>query len=264
MTTSEAEGIIAEWLRARPHIGVSTFGYDLYLPAVIRWHTQRTNPQADSNLEHRNIQAWSPLFAHAAWDLARRGLMRPGVRAHGLQSTEDGNAGFGFSVTPAGDAWLLEVDTNRFIPTAPHRFAELLGGFRDRYGDGYFSRAHEAVCCFQAMAYLACCVMCGAAAESIMLAAAVAKEGSEEPVLEMYRTAQGRSRVRNLLVGATAQRLQREFDIFLGLLNYWRDEAAHGVASTLSSIEAELALVQLARFASFMRDNWDRLTRPGV
>ena len=97
-----------------------------------------------------------------------------------------------------------------------------------------------------------------------MLATAVAKEGSEDRVLEMYRTAQGRGRVRSLLVGSTTQRLQRDFDTFLGLLNYWRDDAAHGVASTLGATEAELALVQLARFAAFMRDNWDEFTRPNV
>ena len=264
MTPGEAEALIAEWLRGRPYNGISSYGYDLYIPNVIRWHTYRGNPQADGNLLHRNNQAWSPVFAFAAWDLARRGILRPGVRVHGSQSTDDGNAGFGFSLTPVGEVWLREADSDRFIPTAPHRFAELLAGFRERYGDGYFSRSQEAVRCFQAMAYLACCVMCGAAAESIMLAAAIAKDGSEQRVLKMYRTAQGRGRVRSLLVGAATLRQQRDFDTFLGLLNYWRDDAAHGAASTLGATEAELALLQLGRFAAFMRDNWDEFAGPNA
>jgi hypothetical protein len=262
MTLSEAEALIAEWLRSDQKSVYANYGYDLYIPNVIRWHTRRDNPRVgEDEIVNRNSEAWSPVLASAAWDLCRRGILRPGVRAHNLQSTPDACAGFGFSLTPTGHAWLKDVDGNQFIPTASHRFAELLGGFRERYGDGFFSRSQEAVRCFQAMAYLACCAMSGAAAESIMLATAVAKDGSENKVLKMYRAANGRVSVRNLIVGAADQRLQRDFDTSLSLLNYWRDEAAHGVASALSSTEAELALLQLNRFALFMRDNWNTFTR---
>lgn len=46
-----------------------------------------------------------------------------------------------------------------------------------------------------------------------------------------------------------------------GLMNYWRDEAVHEVASPFSSTEAELALVKLSRFAVFVQCNWDVPTR---
>ena len=263
MTLAEAEAILRSWFRRSTATQYSSYGYDLYIPTVIRWHTTQEHPNqsSDPNLEAQNIEHWSPAFAEAAWDLARRGILRPGVRVHGQQSTEDGSAGYGFSLTSIGQQWIQEADPIHFVPTASHRFSELLGDFRSQFGEGYFSRSQEAVRCFQAMAYLACCAMCGAAAESIMLAAAAAKTGDEDTVLEKYRSAQGRSRVRNLLVGAASRRLQADFDTFLGLLNYWRDEAAHGVASNLGSTEAELGLVQLCRFAVFMKDNWEVLAR---
>ena len=45
--------------------------------------------------------------------------------------------------------------------------------------------------CYQAQTYLATCTMCGAAAESILLALAIAHSGSEARVLAEYATANG-------------------------------------------------------------------------
>ena len=72
---------------------------------------------------------------------------------------------------------------------------QLIEQFRTMYGDGFFQRAQEAIRCHFATAYLACCVMCGAATESIMLRAAINKKGDEEPVLKEYRRAGGRRHV---------------------------------------------------------------------
>ena len=72
--------------------------------------------------------------------------------------------------------------------------------YQVRFGPGFYERAQEAVRCYGAHAYLACCVMCGASAESILLAIAIAKKGDEEEVLRLYATAQGRSRVENNIV----------------------------------------------------------------
>ncbi len=46
----------------------------------------------------------------------------------------------------------------------------------------------------------------------------------------------------------------------MGLLKYWRDEAAHGKASNIKEEEAFTSLGLLLRFAMFMDNNWNELT----
>ena len=103
--------------------------------------------------------------------------------------------------------------------------------------------------------------MCGAAAESILLATAIAKaDGNEEQVLRTYGSAQGRSRVENLVIGRASDRIKREFLGLVGLLKYWRDEAAHGQSSQISDNEAYTSLVMLLRYSMFIDQNWTELT----
>jgi hypothetical protein len=103
--------------------------------------------------------------------------------------------------------------------------------------------------------------MCGAAAESILLAVAIAKSGDEAATLATYRTANGRRKVVESVVGQVRQAIADPFRSATGLLSYWRDEAADGLASTISEIEAHEALARLLRFAQFATDNWGELTR---
>lgn len=260
MTADEAEALIAEWFRTMPHPGFESYGYDLYIPSLIRWHLDQTARGADGNVLHQRNQQWSPVLALASWELARRGFLRPGVKVHDGQSTPDGCAGYGFSITPTGLEWTRTPDPHRFLPSAPGRFAELLAGFRPLYGDGFHVRSQEAIQCFRVQAYLACCTMCGAAAESILLATAIRRTGDEAVVLADYRASGGRGRIRALVVGAAPSFAQRSYDASMNLLGYWRDEAAHGAATSISDVEAETALVTLARYATFTRDNWALLT----
>jgi hypothetical protein len=102
--------------------------------------------------------------------------------------------------------------------------------------------------------------MCGAAAESILLAVAIQKSGDEAATLTLYRTASGRRRVIEGIIGQARQTIAEPFRSATGLLSYWRDEAAHGLASAISEIEAHEALARLLRFAQFATENWDELT----
>jgi hypothetical protein len=102
--------------------------------------------------------------------------------------------------------------------------------------------------------------MCGAAAEAILLAVAVAKSQDEKAVMASYRTANGRRKVIDVIVGQARQPIADPFRSATGLLIYWRDDAAQGLASTVSEIEAHEALARLLRFAQFVTDNWDELT----
>lgn len=264
MRQEDAFQVLLQWLRERPRTSWPTYGYDLYIPTAIRWHLERTGSLAEGEAIHVALRDWTPVFADAAWEMARRGIIRPGVRGANMQATDDGSAGFGFSVTPFGQQWVREAGHETFVPTEPGRFAEILRPYGDRFGPGFYERSQEAIRCYGAHAYLACCAMCGAAAESILLAATVAKVGDEAAVLREYQTAQGRGRVQARLVGQASEVVKREFAAFMMLLKYWRDIAAHGTASNIAENEAFTSLALLLRFAMFVNDNWGTLTGSDV
>jgi hypothetical protein len=102
--------------------------------------------------------------------------------------------------------------------------------------------------------------MCGAAAESILLAVAIAKSGDEGVTLDIYKSSNGRRKIIDQIVAQARQAISEPFRSATGLLSYWRDEAAHGLASTISEIEAHEALARLLQFAQFATDNWEELT----
>ena len=104
--------------------------------------------------------------------------------------------------------------------------------------------------------------MCGAAAESILLAIAIAKVKDEVAVLEEYRSGSGRRRVIDRITTPTPKRgLREQLETFAGLLSFWRVDAGHGQDSRITEAEANMALLQLLRFAQFADSEWDALTR---
>lgn len=261
MKEEDALLIIVDWLRKGSPGKFHNYGYGLYLPNVIKWHLIFETPhlQGSSSELDQKMTPLFPLFANAAWELCRRGILRPGVKDYNTQSTDQGSAGSGFSVTAFGQQWLSEGGSV-FIPTEPERFGQLLKPFVSRFGQGFHERAQEAVRCYGAHAYLACCAMCGAAAESILLATAIAKEGDEDSVLKIYATANGRVRLENMIIGKATDHVKREFKGLTELLKYWRDEASHGKPSNISDNEAYTSLAMLLRYAAFVNGIWDSLT----
>jgi hypothetical protein len=95
--------------------------------------------------------------------------------------------------------------------------------------------------------------MCGAASETVLLALAGESSGREE-VERLYRATGGRGKVANLVVGQAPDRMKAEFKAFTGLLDYWRDDAAHGLVSTIGDQEAFTSLALLLRFAQWADD----------
>jgi hypothetical protein len=122
------------------------------------------------------------------------------------------------------------------------------------------SSVGEAALCHSFGANLAACAMCGAAAESIVLAIAIAKTGDEGAALKTYLAHQGRKRTIDSIIHGARAGIADAFKAATDLLSYWRDEAAHGTASEISEIEAHTALARLVRFAQFACDNWTALT----
>jgi hypothetical protein len=176
---------------------------------------------------------------------------------HG-QETEYVN---GYTVTPAGKKWLAESGQYDYVPIEPGRFSKLLDSFTPRFGAGFQERSQEAIRCYGTNAYLGCCAMCGAAAESILLAVAIAKEGNQEKIEKAYLASGGRGRIEKLVLGSQPDNIQTECRGYLSLLKYWRDLTAHGRASGITDGEAYTSLAFLLRFAQFVNDRWNELTK---
>ena len=157
-TTEDALKYIVEYLRNPPQSSYAKYGYGVYLPNIVRAFA----PQLSEGSPQQ--AALSRPFLDAAWELCRRGIIRPGVTEFHKQATQDGSAGSGFSVTPFGRQWIDE-DADTYVPTEPERAGALLAQYAQRFGEGFQQRSQEAVRCYGAHAYLACCAMCGAAAE---------------------------------------------------------------------------------------------------
>lgn len=197
-----------------------------------------------------------PLALEAAWELVRRGLLRPGASAF----PNMGSDGSEFAITQAGAEWLRVAENDEVLLLQPGSAVRVLSEYTFLYGKGYQQRALEALKARQARAYLASCAMCGAAAESILLALAIAREDDEEAVLKSYNSRSGRSQIVRLLTGQVVEPLRLRFNTNVDILSYWRDEAAHGVASTLTDAHAEAALTHLLRLAQLASSHWSEFT----
>ncbi len=253
---------IIEYLDFKDDQGFSSYGYDLYIPNVMtKWCRDNMSVLGEeARIPQKLFPVISPYFFDASWELCRRGVLRPGIQSFGKQATDDGSAGNGYSVTPFGKKWLAESDKDTFVPTEPGRFAEMLHQYTSVFGAGFHERAQQAVLCYGAHAYLACCVMSGAAAESILLHLAITKDGDEEKILRLYRAANGRKALERMIVGGQKGGVKSQFEICFELLKYWRDEAAHGRKSDIGESEAYTSLGLLLRCALFAKDSHEMLT----
>lgn len=260
LTQEDVTKLLIKWLREPDHGGYGSYGYEIYLPALAATYYRREKGFAGLD-DGQWFKRYSPLFYAAAWELCRRGILRPGIVEYQRQATAEGASGNGYCITPFGRQWLQEDLADDFVPTEPERFAKMLEPYREKFGPGFHQRAQQAIRCYGAHAYLASCVMCGAAAESVLLAAAIAKDKDENSILKQYMSANGRKKIENMLIGAAAASVKDEFKSFNTLLKYWRDEAAHGQASAINENEAYTSIALLLRFVMFVSDKWNELTK---
>lgn len=269
LTEEEAYRRIVNWLKTSGNksldsVNYPSYGHELYVPNVIfqclnevMADDRSKNPTGMRSYSSNPDQPEASVFYDAVWTLCRNGVLRPNPpnpNANGLDS------GRGFTVTSYGKKWLDDISDYDCVPAEYGRFAQLLSSHSKRFGDGYHSRSQEALGCYRAQTYLACCAMCGASAESIMLALAIAKNGSEEAVLRDYKSANGRSKIENIVIGQQTDRIRQEFINFTSLLKYWRDTAAHGALSHIGEEEAFTSILLLLRFSRFADANWHELT----
>ena len=240
---------------------VGQYGYEAWLPYIMNDYLEETKGARQLGYhDSKEMKDISPFFYASAWELCRRGIIRPGIEMLNKQATADGSSGNGYSITPFGQKWLDEEGHDDFVPTEPERFGEMIARFQARFGPGFNQRAQEAIRCYGAHADLACCVMCGAAAESILLAVACTIQ-QEKEVLQDYRRANGRQKITNLIIGQKSKQIKSSFLGFMELMNYWRDDAAHGMVSRISNNESFTSLASLLRFSTFVDDNWSELSK---
>lgn len=251
MDLEEAIAILIEMLRNGQ---ARAYGYDLYPHRGAEVAAPRMFP-GDQQMALR-VRELTPIFYDAAWELCRRGIVRPGVTRVGEQVVPDG----GYSLTAAGRASLPNLDAIAILIAQPGSLAAALTGYQGRFGEGFHQRALEAIKCRNAEAWLACCAMVGAAAESVLLALAIAKVGDEAQVLAAYRQTGGRQRALNLIVGQANAHRRDTLTTFAGIISLWRDEAAHGQASPLGTANADEALRQLLHMCQWVDREWANLT----
>jgi len=244
----------------RPASAYSSFGYEIYVPNIIATYLTEVEPTSahwSTVRDSQRARELMPTFSEAVWDLCRRGILRPGVRT--ISGQGDGGTGHGYVVTALGRDWINKGSLTPLL-FDQSQLSRLFDTLSKRLGRGFQQRATEAATCHALGCYLACCAMCGAAAESIVLAVAIAKNGDEDAVLKAYFAAQGRKRTIDAVTHGAHASIAEPFRAATSLLSYWRDESAHGRASDISEIEAHTALGRLVRFAQFASDNWSELT----
>lgn len=128
MNEHDALTYLVGWLRRMPATQYPNFGYELYIPNVLREFIGRQNPSPGQGVENffqQNAPHVSSAFYSATWNLCRRGTLRPGIKAYGAQATDDGSGGNGYSITPFGRQWLSESDRDDYVPTEPERLRSI-------------------------------------------------------------------------------------------------------------------------------------------
>lgn len=257
-TDEQATAYLITWLRNRIEQrpkgdghSLEPYGFDLYHDLL----RQKLQLEPIDPTESRIVKEKLP-YLNAIWNLCVRGILRPGAVTYSRTGVSVGNY---FALTDYGLQWLQQTNLSEAVPMEYGRFSQLLTRYNALFGEAYRIRAQEAVRCYEAHTYFACCAMCGAAAESILLALAFEKMGEQEALRE-YQRSGGCHRIRNRLVGQERNEIQARFDSYLELLNYWRDESAHGVARSIGEEESFTSLLLLLRFAQLGSNEWNTLT----
>jgi hypothetical protein len=243
------------------HQATAAYGYDLWISKVTDHYAQlevsREGAPHGGRFEWQPVsQEVSPPFMDAAWQLCRLGVLRPGVREITLQSVREGE---GFAITEFGRTWLAEHSSPAYVPTDPGRMASLLTRRQDLFGEVYVLRASDAARCYSAHAYYACCAMIGAAAESILVAAGVAKIG-EDAAMKKYLATNGRKSLTEAVLKGCPDYVAREFRLHTDLIALWRDQSAHAHSNAIGETEAFTNFRGLIKFAQFAEQRWQHLT----
>jgi hypothetical protein len=157
MHLDDAQQFIVEKLR-QPHANQSEYGYAIYLPKIVSIYLEEIEKIPEHLLNrgsHPRFRAVMPAFCDAAWELCRRGILRPSVQALSDPGTANG---LGYSLTAVGLRWINETGPKTLIPGGD-RLSEMFQTLAEKLGPGFSQRSVEASTCHRFGAYLACCAL---------------------------------------------------------------------------------------------------------
>lgn len=254
LSEDEAYSAIVTYLRT-----IATAGSRMELGEVIRAYLDEIRPAHTLGAMKFDSRTNAEPFIVAAWRLSRHGIIAPASTYIELKYTNYVEAGNKFIVTEYGAEWIKGLSDYDTPPNEYGHFSQLLARHDSKLGKGYQARSQEALRSYRSQNYLACCAMCGAAAESITLALAIAKKGNEQEMLKMYGSSGGRSKIENFLIANQDGHITRNLPNYTTLLNDWRDISAHGDTPIVGEEEAFTALLLLLRYAKFAEERWDRI-----
>ncbi|MGV1793810.1 hypothetical protein [Rhizobium sp. A37_96] len=234
----------------------SQHNFDLYPHEAARLIAQTRMPQASGFELDGKAYEIGLIVLDAASELCARGILRPGPKI----TEHITSPAWGYSLTSNGRKSLPEIDDTDIVLYQPGALAAAFSSYTMTFGEAFSQRSQEAVKCRNANAWLGCCAMAGAAAEAIMLAVAFAKTKDEDKVRKDYNGAGGRQKILNLIIGPLLDWQKTSFKSYTGIIAHWRDEAAHGAPTALSTANADEALRQLLHMCQWVKKYWDDLT----
>ena len=232
-----------------------SYGYELYPPKIASKIAFQSSGGHSLSAGPIELEL-DPIFFEAAWHLCRRGIVRPGPKDRNAQSVQAG----GYCLTVFGKNMLQNLTEDDVVVMQPGSLAAAMASYKGLFGEGFQQRAQEAIACRNAEAWLACCAMAGAAAESIMLAIAAKKTSDLDRVWKEYNGSGGRGKIISLIVGALPDWQKASFKSFASIISLWRDEAAHGAPTALTTANADEALRQLLHMCQWVKKYWNELT----
>ncbi len=263
VTFDECQAFFITWLQNKLNTGNWMGGgdYDFTLSQVFESFLSKRGLQPQSDWQKSFVQGRiGKRFQDAAWSLAIRGVVRP-TRSTLLQTVVQTHVFEGYSLTNAGMSWLKNEGTS-LVAQGPQQMIVVFSQFEEIFGSEYFLRAREAVNSFNGHCYLACCVMCGAAAEAILLSLASASYSSRAEAEKIYFGKSGRDRIFRRLTDQKSNSVQTAIGSAFSILKHWRDESSHGATTDSSRDQAEVALRTLLAFAQTAEKNRDFLIKP--
>jgi hypothetical protein len=202
------------------------------------------------------------IFADSCWFLALQGLIRPStITPHGTTGGTHGANGMYFSITQSGKEWLKSHTGEYFIFVNAEQYKAIVEPFSSHFGEVFIVRSREAGSCYQSCNYYATCAMAGAATESIILSIGTKILGSIEEVKKTYNKAGGRNKLSNKIKSGLSKDLQDGINHNVEMLNYWRDESAHGSCNNITKFEASNSLEKLLNFSRLIHTKWDSLVQ---
>ncbi len=247
-------------LEIRQHLKVSNPSV-VHFSQLVREKLQKLNSPQRINSEAAEFVENRDVYNAALWRLVSRGILYLPITKPAKRSPDNKFYGPTFHLTEYGEEWLQNEDgIFNCLPTEYGRFSQFLQSYTEKFGDGYEARSREAVGCYKHRLYLSCCVMCGAAVESIVLKVRIKQSGENEEVVGNFIQDKGLDKVLGLSVYGKLPDGSEQVRNIRRLIKYWRDNSAHGKSNNLGEMEAFTALLVLLRLAHFIDQHWNKLT----